>query len=283
MFFGGLIALVAIPLLFWNEGRAVYRARTLAEGRGLVQENISNERVDDTHEGALVHMSGTANSTESLSDETFGITVENAIRLDRIVEMFQWKEEQDSKTEKKLGGGTTTVTTFNYKKVWSEDSIDSSDFEPSERSNYGDGNPEMPFTSSTNYAKEVNFGAFQLSDQQVRSISGSEKVAIDSLNDAVKNAPNLEGIMVDRSGFFVGLDPEKPAIGDMRIRFEEIGPTDISFVYKQNGNSFAEYKTKDGSISLFSIWGRNLPTSCLPQRRLPIPQCCGCFACSAWA
>ena len=32
---GGLLFLVAFPLEFWNEGRAVYRSKTLAEGKGL--------------------------------------------------------------------------------------------------------------------------------------------------------------------------------------------------------------------------------------------------------
>ena len=36
--FGLLLFVIAFPLLFWNEGRAVRRAQDLAEGRGAVVE-----------------------------------------------------------------------------------------------------------------------------------------------------------------------------------------------------------------------------------------------------
>ena len=65
--FGAILVLISFPLLFWNEGRAVHRARTLAEGRGLVVADVPIESVDANNEGKLVHMTGTATSTTPAS------------------------------------------------------------------------------------------------------------------------------------------------------------------------------------------------------------------------
>ena len=42
--------------------------------------------------------------------------------------MYQWKEHESRETRKKLGGGTETVTTYEYKKEWASGRIDSSSF-----------------------------------------------------------------------------------------------------------------------------------------------------------
>ena len=88
--FGLLIFVLAFPLLFWNESRAVKVARTLDEGQGIVQPTLSTT-VDPNLEGKLVHMSGLASTQDVLSDAGFGVSA-SAIKLRSVVEMYQWKE-----------------------------------------------------------------------------------------------------------------------------------------------------------------------------------------------
>ena len=95
--FGILLCIIGIPLLFWNEGRAVKRYKTLKEGAGAVVA-VSADKVDSANEGKLVHLSGEATTSETLQDEKYGISA-NALRLRRSVEMYQWKES--TSTEKK--------------------------------------------------------------------------------------------------------------------------------------------------------------------------------------
>ena len=251
IFAGGLIALIAIPLMFWNEGRAVYRARTLAEGREAVIEDVPIDQVDGSNEGKLVHMTGTAESHETLTDDKFAISVDKAIKLERVVEMFQWHESEHRESKKKLGGGKTTVITFEYRKEWSQQAIDSSNFEPSERAQYGEGNPPMPFQNETFYANEVDLGAFQLSEDQIRSIHSSENVPLNQPTVALKDDPQLAEISLDGDYYYIGKDPQNPNVGDIRVKFREVGPTEVSLIYKQAGNSFAWYKTPNGTISIF--------------------------------
>ena len=70
--FGLLLAIVAFPLLFWNEGRAVRTAKSLAEGRGAVVA-ASAERLDPANEGKLVHVAGRARTEDTVADPLFGV------------------------------------------------------------------------------------------------------------------------------------------------------------------------------------------------------------------
>jgi hypothetical protein len=163
--FGLVLLLGAFVLLFWNEGRAVERYKTLKEGGGSVI-SIAADRVDQGNEGKLVHVSGRAESGGMVVDPVFAVRVK-AIKMIRSVEMYQWVENSRSETRKKLGGGEETVTTYSYDKRWSERRIDSAGFKQPE----GHGNPQMPYQSGTFVAAEVRLGAFRLPQFLVEQIS----------------------------------------------------------------------------------------------------------------
>ena len=55
---GLLLIIGMVVLLFWNEGRAVTTARSLAEGAGAVV-SVGADAVEPTNEGKLIHVSGT--------------------------------------------------------------------------------------------------------------------------------------------------------------------------------------------------------------------------------
>ncbi len=172
---GGALFLIAFPLLFWNEGRAVTTARSLEEGAKAVVP-ISADSVDSTNEGKFVHLTGEAVTEDTLTDPLFGVTVENAIRLKREVQMFQWVEYKESKEKKKLGGGTETTTTYRYETEWKPSLQNSSGFRKPE----GHTNPSaMPYTDDSWTAGKVTLGAFTLNDGLKRQISGSTNVPVD--------------------------------------------------------------------------------------------------------
>ena len=164
---GLLIGLVLVPgssvLLFWNEGRAVQTAQSLAEGAGLV---LPVERLDRANEGRLVHVSGPAHIATPPRDPDLGVAApEGTIRLNRRVEMFQWKEEQESETRNKLGGGTETVTTYRYTRVWAEGRIDSGRF----RQPQGHQNPPLRYASREFPAQGVTLNGYRLTAAQLDS------------------------------------------------------------------------------------------------------------------
>lgn len=253
--FGLLIAAAAAVLLFWNEGRAVHRARTLAEGQGRVRANVPIDRVNPELEAELVHMLGKATPEGLLTDEAFGVSLPNSLKLRRRVEMYQWIEREERETRKKTGGGTETVTSYSYSREWSEQPIDSSQFQSQGQSEYGQGNPPMPFRTTTMTASEIRLGAFRLSEGLVRQISTWVDIAlIDS--DLEHLPPELrERIQLSEGRFYLGDDPQNPQVGDVRIQFSQVEPQEISLIAQQVGSSFRPYQATSakGSIELLSI------------------------------
>ena len=115
VFFGFLLITISVIVLFWNEGRAVKTDQSLKEGASLVV-SINAETKDVSNDGKLVHFTGLARTPSVLTDIDFGVGG-SALKLARVVEVYQWQEDSDSKTVEKLGGGTDTTTTYTYKKT----------------------------------------------------------------------------------------------------------------------------------------------------------------------
>ena len=239
IFVGGIMVIAAFPLLFWNEGRAVTTAKSLDEGRGAVVTTAS-DKVDPAKEGKLVHTTGRAKSSETLSDPVYGVSA-TAIALKRKVEMYQWKESSKSETKNKLGGGTETVTTYNYAKEWSESLQDSSKF----KNRQGHSNPaSLPQKSEKWTAGKVTLGAYTLTPSQAGQISGDEpvKAAV-----PLSNSDTSRPIREHGTGLYAGQNPEQPQVGDLRITFTQVGESDVTIVAKQLGNSFEPFRAKAGS------------------------------------
>ncbi len=235
----GLVCLaIASWFLFWNEGRAVKRYRALEEGGGAVV-SVDSASVEAGNQGKLVHFSAVAQTDEILTDDDFGLSVP-ALHLERQVEMFQWKEVSQSKTEKKLGGGTETVTEYSYEKAWLSDVVDSSRFqEPDGHENPG----YFAYPNRKVSARQVRAGAFRLPARLVDRITNWEPVSV-RLDD-------LPGELRWRShpyegGLFIGRNPAAPAVGDLRVRFRSVPATEVSVVARQTGDSLEPYVAANG-------------------------------------
>lgn len=244
--FGLLLIAIATVLLFWNEGRTVRRARALEEGAGLVVA-VGSDRIDPRNEAALVHLTGTATTGETLRDEAFGVEA-NAIRLDRDVEMYQWREVADSDTDTNVGGGTETTTTYTYEPVWSSSVIDSRDFKQPE----GHRNPaSMPWSSRSQSASRVTVGAFALSPSLASSIGGGAELPVQSTEGVVD--PEGRAVRPYDGGIYIGSDPASPQIGDLRIGFRVVRPAPVSVVARQSGDRLDAYPTANGPVQLLDM------------------------------
>jgi len=234
---GLVLFVIAFPLLFWNEGRAVSRYKTLKEGGGAVISVVA-DNIDPGNSGKLIHITGKADTGAVLADPVFGVSA-NGLKLKRISEMYQWDETSQSNTEKKLGGGTETVTTYTYSKTWSERSISSANFKKPE----GHQNPgAMIYESTQQVADVVSLGAFTLPSSLVAQINNFESLPIGSdtpLPESLKDTAKLHN-----AGFYIGADPASPQVGDTRVTFKSAKPTQV-------GNTFGPYGTEaGGSIEL---------------------------------
>ena len=241
---GLLIGLLFVPggsvLLFWNEGRAVTTARSLGEGAGLVRD-VTPDRPDPAQEGRLVHVAGPVTIATAPRDPELNITPPaGTLRLIRHVEMFQWKEEQHSETRTRLGGGTETVNTYRYNRVWEAGRIDSSRFRQQE----GHINPSARYSDQAWLAQGARLGGFTLADAQLTELPADQPVG--------------------ETRFF-GPDAANPRIGDQRVSWRAATPPTISVVAAQTGQGFAPYATRAGD-RLMMVQPGQVPASAMFQQ-----------------
>jgi len=234
---GGFFAiLIAIGLLWFNESNSVKEIRKLAEGQKNTV-SISSDAFLVENNGKLVHLNGVALTNDTLIDPEFGVNV-NAIKLNKLVEMYQYKENKQTETKDNVGGSTTTTETFTYEEVWSQHLINSDGFDESERKN-----PKGFNHKKEQYqAENVTLGAFRLSPSLIAQISNSENYPI---TEEIYSDSSAESIIANGKVYY-GSGPKSPTIGDERISFEVIYPHEISVVSKQNNNSFEPYVSKNG-------------------------------------
>lgn len=248
IFFGFLLIIAGIVVLFWNEGRTVKNKRALNEGEKAVI-SVYAASVSAANEGKLVHFSGVATTNDSLADEEFGIALV-AIKLERKVEMYQWEEKEESVTKKKLGGSEETTTKYTYNKTWSTSLNKSDEFKKPEKHE----NPaDFPYSSSTMYASNVMVGGYQLPEGLVHSVPGSENMPVTKLGADIKDAS------LSNSVIYVGKGtPASPQIGDVKITYSIIKPQQqVSIVGLQKGNSVEPYIAKNGK-TVFMLQGGNI-------------------------
>jgi Transmembrane protein 43 len=235
MVFGIILFLAAFPLLFMNEGRAVKTARALDEGAGAVIA-VAADTVDPANEGQLVHLGGTAVTDETLTDTDFGVAA-NAILLERQVEMYQWRENRSTTTERKTGGSQQSETTYSYELAWSNSLINSNNFKQSQ----GYENPAaMPYTSQTVTAEKVTVGAFRLTPDLIGNLNQSQPLNVEKVPSGMADVQLFQG------GFYLGQNPQSPQVGDVRITFRVVEPTAVTAVAQQAGDSFKPYQTSNG-------------------------------------
>ncbi|MBW8036279.1 MAG: hypothetical protein FVQ79_11775 [Planctomycetes bacterium] len=236
---GIILFVIAFPVLFLNEGRAVRTYKTLKEGAGQVI-SLDSGTVDPAYNGKLVHLTGEAITNDILSDVQFGISV-NAIKLKRNVQMFQWQEKKKSTTKKKVGGGTKKVTRYDYTTIWSGKVIKSSSF----KNVSGHENPQnMIYSSNVQTAKDVTLGGFDLSKSLVGKIGGHENYALDGSAEIPEGVSGK--VKIHDGGFYVGADPLSPSVGDLKITFQIVTPQGISLISQQAGSTFEPFLSKTG-------------------------------------
>jgi hypothetical protein len=243
---GLILFAISFPILFLNEGRAVNTAKALQEGATSVIE-ASSQTIDPANEGKFVHVTDQASTDAILEDELFGISV-NGIRLNRRVEMLQWKEKQEQQQRKKIGGGTETVTTYSYEREWSPELITSSRFQEATAHH----NPaSMPFEQLTKEASDVFVGSFRLPKALAQQITVTEPLEV-SLDKVQKEwAEGLRPYRDDATGangfyWSRASGSSESQIGDVRVLFSVTRPVEVSIMAQQIRDTFTPYTASNG-------------------------------------
>ena len=253
---GGLLMfIIGTCLLWWNEGRTVRTAKAIGDAASHVESVADVSRVDASLNGKLIHASAFADTKDTLTDDMFGVR-ELAIRLDRKVEYYQWVENAQTKEREKIGGGKETTTTYTYEKKWVDKPVNSAEFKDPQ---YQSANKVLSEVEERNeMAQHVTFGAYTLPELFVASISGSEPVEVRMTEEQrftwnerlhmLRPKVNTETSLVHTSAntVYLGLSPNSPQVGDVRVTFTKVPPADISLIAQVDGSTFKAYRAKNG-------------------------------------
>lgn len=230
----------------FNETIILQRAQTLEKGEEIVRRidnyDVKRLKIDSQNEDQLVHLNGEATTDDILTDDLFGVTATNTIKLKRVVEMYQWEE---------------FAYGYNYSKVWSEQIIDSWQFHESAKHQ----NPSfMRILGKTFIADTVKLGAFTLSSHfiekmDIEQIDNYQRLPIQMDKDHFYRlqkdiqAKWNKSIHFNNGNYYLGKNPAHPQIGDLRIRFKVVKPQTISVIAKQSGSQLTFYDMKEISES----------------------------------
>ena len=240
----GLI-LAAISLLFWNEGRTVKTKRALQEGlKNAV--SISSNTINPTYEGKLIHTTGKISTALGVSDPEFAVAT-NALALHRNVEMYQWVEKKTSNADKKMGGSTETTTTYDYIKEWSNKHENSASF----KKEIGHENPtSLPYENKEVLAEDCKLGAFDIKSSILDKLNCTSSLSLHDQTNLPASFVKSGEMLYKGKG-----DMTAPQVGDIRVSFEVIDPSDVSIVGQQMGNTVVNYVSKNEQKVLLATCG----------------------------
>ena len=242
---GPVFIIVAVGLLWWNEGRAVQAIIGLNTAASSTVE-LQDINPSPANEGKLVHVVGPAAAKATVADSDLAVNFPDQVAVQRKAEMYQWQEKSQSSTSTNVGGSQTTTTTYTYSQVWSESPIDSSTFHHPD----GHANPGMPIHSTLYAASDAKLGGFTLDSATLKKLDLSQSVSPDAPGGWTKSGDQL-----------VKGDPASPKTGDLRVSYLALpaGAT-ISVLAEQSNGGFAPFTTPNGYTIHLAAMG-NQPTA----------------------
>ena len=207
--FGFFLIVGSIFLLSWNENRSINQTLALEEMQSKIV-TLPSAKYDAKYNKKPLLVQGEVVPIQALEDSQFGVK-SDGLMLKRKVEMYQWRENKSSKSEDKLGGGTQTVTTYDYVKEWSTTAISSSSFKhPQEHSN-----PPMNYSKET-FTTDANLGDFYLSKNIINHFNSTE-----SFNGLSTLPDEIAGFKNHKSFLYKGENVNAPSIGDIKISYTQ--------------------------------------------------------------
>jgi hypothetical protein len=241
--FGLVLFVVSFPVLYYNEKGAVEVARSLDQGHKAVVE-APLDRVDPALDDKPVHLTGIARGDDLLADPVFKVEVEG-LRLQRIAEIYQYKEEVKEIREKQSNGQTRVKKEYTYSPTWSSEPIDSAKFHEKARNQYVN-TGTLDYNSQTWSAPAVKVGPYTLSTNLVNQITGGEMVP--PKREMLADLPPDVRRRADIRGEYVYIAAKegtaKDQIGDQRYSFRVLKPTTVSLVARQQGDKLSAYQAK---------------------------------------
>jgi hypothetical protein len=223
LFCGGLVLLIVVCIIGALGG---WHGILQSPAEPVPAVAVAPTTIDPLNEGRLVSVQGILAYEEAPLDDDLGIIVDEAVVLMRRVEMYQWRE-------------TCVAGTCTQSAAWSDEWIDTSTFQ----SRQAHSNPDdFPFTSRQFHAKGIHLGAFKpttaLIVEQVKPQPRPLRLSELPANLAA-SASEVDGWI------FLGNDPLKPVVGDLRMGYSTIPAAATTLTGVQKGERLVALPMKN--------------------------------------
>ena len=179
--FGLILICFALPMVWMNERRQVKFYSLIQKAGDNVVRNVDSAMVIEDNHFNLVHTKGMPTTENDIQDERFTISIDQTLKLRRVVEMYQWrelvKEEDDHQT-------------YYYTKEWSSTLNASEAFsDPTHK------NPSEFPCQGEEFINEVKLGQYVLQQEQIERLSGYQKYELpeDQIDGIVSSTSELMG------------------------------------------------------------------------------------------
>ncbi|MCQ2443907.1 MAG: TMEM43 family protein [Mailhella sp.] len=276
MIAGACLIAAGAGIIGWNETRTAATQDAIAEMAAATVELRAVSPVNAAFDGKTVHASGMVTLSEPFVDPDFGVSA-NAVSLTRNVQFYLWREKSESRTRKGVDGKDEHYTTYSYDRSWGPDYVDSSTFhEASARNSRANRKLLEKPREATVYSSRAMLGAYALPASMLKSMSGAKQSAL-SMDENAKI--RMASLMADtHSGWvrhilgyplsaatsdvaeyaaqrlihlqgnvlYFGLDPSHPAIGDVRVTYTAVAPSEISLIATVSGSSLKPFVSSKG-------------------------------------
>jgi hypothetical protein len=271
---GGILILVFIPILWFNEWRDVELVKVYDEGKRICIE-VKPDFINFTEDKELVYCTGQITTDETLIDPLFGIRMQEAVKMIRCVEVYQVYERAMTK-----GRGSGRRTDYHYDYVWSDKKIESSKFNDED---YGSLNERVQFPLETCIftADHVYLGKRKLTPEQIDMMCDFQEFSppfafksnfTEELKQIIGNLGWVPHIIMEDNAIYFKHNSDDYTVGDICVTFGFVPCDYVSLIAEQDGNSFKPFAFRDK-------W-KSLQRGCVYSLNEGINDCCLSMFCS---
>lgn len=240
-------------LISWNESHGLYTAQALEETQQFLV-SVPSAPIDPKNNLQPVYFNGVATTSDVLRDPLLAVS-QQAIKLVRNVEMYQWQEQLEKRAEKNH---------YSYSLIWSKQLIKSSQFKDPRRHQ----NPlQMPLRSQTWQAKKVKVGDFYLPEGFIDKMQGFTILDLAQLDLNPLQQKLNKTVQHAEYRIYIGKNPQAPEVGDLKVTISEILPQTVSVIAQQVGNTIQAYQTHLGHSVGLLVMGTQPPEQIFRQAK----------------
>jgi len=245
-----LLIIWSIILLWWNEWRTVDVASWLSSAEKITI-NGSIDEINTDLEWKLVYNKGFVDTKNWVLDNIFLIEWK-FLKLDRVVEMYQWNQEVKEKREDNLWWSETVIKTYSYNQKWDTKRLDSINYKELWHTNP----TYWLYKNKNTVSSDIKIWEFSLNQSYISKLDNYTNYNI-SNDDFIKyKMSNNYNSVHDWNYIYIWTWSNNfPVVWDIRVSFKIANPWDLSIIWVQKWNTFVPYvAANDTTVALLEYW-----------------------------